>query len=189
MIFPLLEEAHRRLGHRFDKAIIEHRKGTQIRIDNSRRIFLLLRKLKPEDFSIEEGAGAITLHLEYLTLVEGLFATQINFLIFTLIANGHDLYSTRKGRYVRNIADIEEVNLAFRLRFLREHGFEIVANGVDIQLRNGVAHLFYEIYSSGTIKVGKKRITQAEYDRLYEKLRNVSYALDLVNLIYYRRFA
>lgn len=188
-IFPLLEGAHQKLGYRFDKAFVEQRKGTQIRIDNSKTILSLLhKKLKPQFFSIEERA-AITLHLEYLTLVEGLFATEINFLIFILIANGHDLYSTRKGNYVKTPGDIEEVNLAFRLKFLRAHGFRMVTKRVDVKLRNSVAHLFYEIDKSGTIKVGRKRITQAEYSKLYEKLRNVSYALHLINLLYYKRFA
>ena len=38
------------------------------------------------------------------------FATQINFLIFTLIANGHDLYSTLGRKYAKSLGDIEEVN-------------------------------------------------------------------------------
>lgn len=188
-IFPLLEGAHQKLGYRFDKAFVEQRKGTQIRIDNSKTILSLLhKKLKPQFFSIEERA-AITLHLEYLTLVEGLFATEINFLIFILIANGHDLYSTRKGNYVKTLGDIEEVNLTFRLKFLREHGFRMGTNRVGVKLRNSVAHLFYEIDKSGTIKVGRKRITQAEYSKLYDDLRNVSYGLHLINLLYYKRFA
>lgn len=188
-IFPLLEEAHQRLEYRFDKAFLEQRKGTEIRLANSKTIILLLKKMRPHFFSIKEQK-IITLHLEYLTLVEGLFATQVNFLIFTLIANGHDLYSTRKGDYVKTLGDIEEVNLAFKLKFLGEHGFrKLIAKKVDIKLRNSVAHLFYEINENGTMKVGKKRITQVDYDKLYDDLRNVSYSLHLINLLYYRRFS
>ena len=188
-IFPLLEEAHQRLGYRFNKAFLEQRKGTEIRQDNSKILFLLLRKLEPSSFSVKERA-IITLHLEYLTLVEGLFATQINFLIFSLIANGHDLYSTRKGNYVRTLGDIEEVNLAFKLKFLGEHGFKkLITNKVDVKLRNSVAHLFYEINENGIMKVGKKRITQEDYGKLYDDLRNVSYSLHNINRLYYRRFA
>lgn len=188
-IFPLLEEAHQRLRYRFDKAFLEQRKGTEIRHANSKILILLLKKLRPQFFSIKERA-AISLHLEYLTLVEGLFATQINFLIFILIANGHDLYSTRKGNYVKTLGDIEEVNLAFKLKFLGEHGFgKLIANKVNIKLRNSVAHLFYEIDENGTMKLGKRRITQEDYSKLYDDLRMVSHSLHLINLLYYRRFA
>lgn len=188
-IFPLLEEAHRKLGYRFNKAFIEQIKGTKLRIDNSERILSLLPKLKPQFFSPKERR-VITFHLEYLTLVEGLFASQINFLIFVLIAKGHALHFTRKGDNVKTLADIERMPLRRRLGFLRKHMFgKLIANKVDVRLRNSVAHLFYEIDEKGTIKVENKTITQTEYDKLYDDLRNVSYALHLITLLYYKRFA
>ena len=187
-IFPLHEEAHKQLGYKFDKAYNEQRIGTEIRQDNAKTILLLLKKLNPDAFSIKEN-GIITLHLEYLTLVEGLFSTRINFLIFILISNGHDLYSSRKGGYAITLTDIEEVNLGFKLKFLGEHGFSnLISNKVDIKLRNSVAHLFYEIDADKSIKFGKKRITQSEYRKLYIKLRHVTFALHLINLLYYKRF-
>lgn len=122
-IFPLLEEAHRRIGYRFDKAFLEQKRGMDIRFANSRMILLLLRKLKPQEFSVEERK-AISLHLEFLTLFEGLFATQINFLTFILIANGHNLRSARKATYVKTLGDIEKLSFAKKLRFLKKHDFE-----------------------------------------------------------------
>jgi len=188
-IFPLLEEAHRRLEYRFDKAFLEQRKGMDIRLTNSKTILLLLAKLRPEYFSIKERR-VITLHLEYLTLVEGLLATQINFLIFSLIANGHRLSSNGRGNYVKTLSEIEKVNFVSRLKFLRKHGFrKLIVNRIDIKLRNSVAHLFYEISEDGTIKIGEKRITPEDYDKLYDDLRNISYSLYLIDLLYYRRFA
>ena len=188
-IFPLLEEAHKRLDYRFDKTFIEHIKGTKIRHDNSKRILLLLhKKLSPRLFSLKEHA-VITLHLEYLTLVEGILAPETNFLIFTLIANGHDFDSSRKES-VKTLSDIEKVSLASRLKFLRKHKFEkLIANKVNVKLRNSVAHLFYEIDEDFKIKVGDKTITRAQYSKLYDDLRNVSYAIHLINLLYYKRFA
>jgi len=187
-IFPLLEGAHRKLSYRFDKAFIEHIKGTQIRHDNSKRILLLLhKKLNPQLFSLEEHA-AITLHFEYLTLVEGIFAPEISFLIFTLIANGHPC-STRKGNNVKTLSDIEKVSLTSRLKFLRKHKFKKLTVKKAVKLRNSVAHLFYEIDDYGNIKVGDKTIAKAEYSKLYDDLRNVSYALHLINRLYYKRFA
>ena len=187
-IFPLHEEAHKRLGHKFDKAYNEQRRGTKIRQDNATTILSLLKKLNPYAFSIKEQ-GVIKLHLEYLTLVEGIFSTRINFLIFILISNGHDLYSFRKRRNAKTLADIEEVNLGLKLKFLEKHGFKnLITNKVDIKLRNSVAHLFYEIDNDKSIKFDGKRITQSEYKKLYIKIRHVSYALHLINLLYYKRF-
>jgi len=184
----LLEVARQRLRYRFDKAFLEQRKGMEIRLANSKTIMLLLARLKPRFFSIKEQR-VITLHLEFLTLVEGFFVTQINFLIFILIANGYDLYPTRKEKNVKTLGDIEKENLAFKLKFLAEHGFrKLIANKAR-KLRNSVAHLFYEINEDGTMKVGKKRITQADYDKIYDDLRNVAKSLHLISLLYYKRFA
>ena len=121
--------------------------------------------------------------------MEGIFSTRINFLIFILISNGHDLYSFRKRRNAKTLADIEEVNLGLKLKFLEKHGFKnLITNKVDIKLRNSVAHLFYEIDNDKSIKFDGKRITQSEYKKLYIKIRHVSYALHLINLLYYKRF-
>ena len=189
-LFPLLEEAHRKLGYRFDKAVIEHAKGSEVRLYNSAMLVSLLHdKMKPSDFSIEERR-MLTLHLEYLPSIEGYLASQINFLVFTLIANGHDLYSTRKGDYTKSLKDIEEVNLAFKLKFVREHGFgRLIANKVDTTLRNSIAHLFYEITEDGTIEIGKKKIPKAQYVKLYHDIRNISFALHYITRLYYTRFA
>ena len=187
-IFPILEDAHQKLGDAFDKALYEERKEVDIRLANSKRIILLLKKMKAPSFSIEERY-VVSLHLEYLMLVEGLFAAEINLLIFILMANGHDLYSAWKGRYAKTLGDIEEENLAFKLRFLKEHGFEIITNKVDIKLRNSVAHLSYEIDDKGILKIGKRTVTEEDYSKLYDELRNVSYSLHLVYVLYYKRFA
>jgi len=189
-IFPLLEEAHRRVGYRFDKAFLEQKGGMDIRFANSRTILLLLKKLRPQDFSAEEQK-AISLHLEFLTLFEGIYATQINFLTFILIANGHNLNSTKKGTYAKTLGDIEELALAKKLRFSRKHGFrKLIGNKDDARkLRNSIAHLFYQIDANGTIKVEGKSITQDGYDKLYNDLRNISYSIQMVNQLYYKRFA
>lgn len=187
-IFPLLEEAHKKLGYKFDKAYGEQRKGTEIRHDNTIVVFGLLQKLNPKALSKTEK-WAITLHLEYLTLVEGVFSTQINFLIFILVANGHDLYSTRKGDYVKTLKDIEEVNLGFKLKFLKEHGFaNLISNKVDTKLRNSIAHLFYEVDEKDNLKVGNRLVSHNQYSNAYTNLRHVSHSLHLINLLYYKRF-
>ena len=184
-IFPLLEEAHRKLGYRFNKVLIEHRKGTDLRLANSKTILLLMKKLKPQNFPIKERK-AITLHLEYMTLVEGLFAPQINFLIYILIANGHNFCIPRKRDYAKTLSDIEKVSLRSRVKFLAKHGFrKLITEKVDIGLRNSIAHLFYEIDEKGTLKVGERPISEEYYVKLYNDLRNVGSSLNLINKLYY----
>lgn len=186
-VFPLLEKAHKKLGYRFDKAFTEQREGAQIRLANSGFIHLILRKLNSQAFSKREQR-IISLHLEYLSLVEGFFAPEVNFLVFTLAANGCDFYSRFHRKNLDRLDDIEETSLASKLEFLRKHGFKIVADKPNIKLRNSVAHLFYYIENDGTVRIGKQKITQEKYAKLYEGLRNVSIGLHLVALTYYRKF-
>lgn len=187
-IFPLIEEAHRKLQYHFDKAFTEQRKGTEIRHANSKQILLLLQKLRSQYFSVKERA-IISLHLEYMTLVEGLFATEVNFLVFTLIANGHDLYP-KKEKHIRTLGEIEKENFAFKLDFLKRHRFgKLIIGKVDRKLRNSIAHLFYELDDNGTIKLGNRKITPKNYRELYDNMRNVSFGMHLVTKLYYRRFA
>lgn len=186
-VFPLLEEAHRQ-GYQFDKAFLEKRKGTEIRLANSAMIQQILGKLDPKVFSRRER-GIIALHLEYLSLFEGYYAPQVNFLVFSLIQNGHALHSPFHRKNVKKLDEIEEVRFSLKLKFLRKHGFAIVANKSNTRLRNSVAHLFYYVDDDGTIRYDNLEITKDEYEELYDKLRNVSFGLHLVTLTFYRRFA
>jgi hypothetical protein len=103
----LKEEAHRRFGDEFNKHYYEHRRGTDIRWENIKTLVLLFEKLKAvkEVFVLKEKA-VITLILQYLPIVEGAFSSEINFLIFTLISNGHDFYVS--GEYVEFLTSIEK---------------------------------------------------------------------------------
>jgi hypothetical protein len=187
-IFPLLEEAHSKKGNIFDRMLVEQKKGTEIRLNNSERLLKILHKVDRSKLTTEE-ITAITLHLEFLILFEGFFATQINFLIFTLIANGHDFYSTRKGKYVRSFDEIEETDFSFRMKFLKEHNFiELFNNEREIRkLRNSVAHAFYEIESNGDIKIDNEKVSSENYAKYYDYLRNIAFAVYDIRNVYYLR--
>jgi hypothetical protein len=189
-IFPLLEEAHIRQGYLFDKAFLEQLKGTIIRLENAGRLMQILPKLNPKAFAPIE-ARAIALHLEFLPVCEGYFTPQINFLVFVLIANGHDLYSTYRGKYVKTLDAIEEIDLAFKLKFLKEHGFDELTKPEKNfrQLRNSIAHLFYQIDTNGDLKIEKKPMSSEDYTELYFHLRNVAMGIEAIEWLYYRRFA
>ncbi len=187
-IFPLLEEAHNKKGNTFDRKLLEQKKGTDIRLNNSERLLKILPKLDRNKLTKEE-VTAICLHLEFLTLFEGFFATQINFLIFALIANGHDFYSTRKGKYAKTFDEIEEVDFAFKIKFLKEHNFaELVMNERGIRrLRNSVAHVFYEIEPNGDIRISNEKVSSKDYAKCYDYLRNIAFAIQDIRNLYYLR--
>ena len=189
-ILPLLAEARRRCGDTFDRVLLEQKRGTEIRLSNSERLRRILHnKLDPNKFSHGE-VRAISLHIEFLMMVEGFFATQINFLIFTLIANGHDFYSVRNGRYAKTFGEIEKEDLAYKMKFLKEHNFtELVKNEKRIRnLRNSIAHVFYEIESNGDVKIGKETISEKNYDEYYGYLRDIANIIHYIQTRYYQIF-
>lgn len=186
-IFPLLESAHKKLGYRFDKAIAEQIDGTRIRFENIKRIAVLLNKIEVTpnlEVSPEERAANF-LHLLYLPMVEGPFSAGVNFVIFTLIANGHDLYVPWKNKYAKSFSDIESVSLSMRLKFLREHKLGIISNKCKINLRNSIAHLFYRMKENGATYVGKEKI---DFHSVYKNLMHAAHSVNLIFRLYYRRF-
>lgn len=187
-IFPLLEEAHNKQGSTFDRTFLEQKKGTEIRLKNSERLLKILPKLDQKKFTKEERT-AISLHLEFLMLVEGFLATQVNFLIFTLVSIGHDFYSTRSGKYVKTLEEIEEADFAFKLKFLKEHNFsELAKNEHRIRkLRNSVAHVSYEIDPTVGVRIGNEKVSEKDYAEYYEYIRNASFAINMIRNLYYLR--
>jgi hypothetical protein len=190
-ISPLLEEAHRRHGSEFDRVFLEQKSGTDLRLDNSARLFNILHKKLDRNKFTNEDIKAISLHLEFLPLVEGFFATQINFLAFTLTANGYNFYSTRRRNNIIFLDEIEGEDLACRIRFLKNNGFtELAKNENRIRtLRNSVAHVFYEIDPNGDVRIGKGKTTSKAYDEYYDYLRSIAFAVhNIQNLFYYKYF-
>jgi hypothetical protein len=191
-IFLLLEEAHRRQGSAFDRVFLEQKKGTDLRMDNSARLLNILHTKIDRKKLTNEEIKAISLHLEFLPLVEGFFATQINFLIFTLIANGHDFYSKWKRSNITFLDDIEQEDLANKIGFLKKNGFaELAKDESSIRkLRNGSAHVFYEIAPNGGIQIGQEIVSQKAYDEYYDYLRSIAFAVhNIQKLFYFKHFA
>lgn len=188
-VFPLLDGAHSKNEVQFDRIFLEQKEGVDLRHENSKRIMLLLKnKLKPDNFSLEEKT-VIGLHFEYMTTVEGFLAPEINFLISLIIANGHN-YQVSKGKYAKNMRDIERSNVSRRLKFVGKHGFKEISKKKNeiLSIRNSVAHLFYELDKNGNITIGQNKTTEDKYAKLYEYLRNTAVSFHLIRLLYYRRY-
>jgi hypothetical protein len=186
-IYPLLENAHKIQGDSFDRALLEQKIGTEIRLNNSANLVNILhRKLDPNKFS-KKDVKTLSLHLEFLPLVEGFFAIQINFLIFVLIADNHDFYLTRQERYAKSLDEIEGEDIAYKLKFLKNHNFpELSANEKVIRkIRNSAAHLFYEITDEGNFKVNQDEISEKSYNEFYDYLRNIAVGIQNIQNLFY----
>lgn len=189
IFFPLLDGAHTRIGAELDRAFLEQNEGTEIRHDNSKRIMDLLKgKLNPGSFSSREN-WAISLHLEYMTLVEGFLAPEINFLVLVINQNGHQ-FEISKEIFAKTMRDIEKASFSKKFEFIGKHGFKELSKRKHeiLMLRNSAAHRFYQIDPQGCIIIGAKKTTEEGYAKLYDYLRNVAISLYLIKRIYYKRF-
>jgi len=106
----------------------------------------------------------------YLLLVEGIFSRIIQVITFMLMENDHDIYNPRRLEFVKSYEQLEKVDLFVKLQFIKKHGFDLLADSVDANLRNNIAHLNLIVKADGNIfdkKTGKP-ITDLELkmDRL-----------------------
>lgn len=188
LMLPLLESAHKNLGYLFDRIYLEQRHGMELRLENSARLLTILKKIDRKLFSPEE-VKVLSIHLEFMPLVEGFYSTQINFLIALLIANGYEFKPFRKGRAVFTIPEIEKVDLSKRLEFLKKQGFpQVVINEHMFRaLRNSTAHMFYQVQPDLSVKTGICDLTHDDYLTLYDYLREVSFCLFNVQRLFYKK--
>jgi hypothetical protein len=89
----------------------------------------------------------------YLFLAEGACASYMNFLCFMLVSQGHDLYNIFKKEFATSFAEIEDVNLETKERFLKEHHLGSFSKGLKRKLRNAIAHHDFKVEKNGTIRV------------------------------------
>lgn len=181
---PLLDFAHKMLGDIFDEIFWIYRKGSQLRVDNTKRIIQLLNnmgRIRPQLTPNE--LAVMALHFQYLPISEGLLMSEINFLIYTLTVNNKKFIAY--GEEKNFIDEIEKVPFGPKVKFLREQSFNIISDNIDVKLRNSIAHMFYEISKDGRIFVEGVPIN---IERVYYMLRNIAYSLHLVRRLYYRRF-
>lgn len=183
--FPLLENAHRQQGYHFDKNFLDKRESHNLRLKNAKRILEIQNKIRElgKEFGDEERAG-ISLHLEYLAPIEGLISPELGFLIYTLVANGAN-YVVR-GKSITDYEEITKTTLGAKVRFLKDIDFfPLITDNIDVDLRNAVGHMFYEISDTGEISVEGNII---DYERVYYMMRNIGYSLNLVLNVFYEQY-
>jgi hypothetical protein len=183
----LLEEAHKKQGTQFDRTLLEQKKGTDIRLKNSARLLNVLHNKIDKSQLTPDEVQAMSLHNEFLPLVEGFFSTQVNFLILALIAIGVVYESKWKKRAVEGIAEIEEDELANKIKFLKNNQFpefDKASKGIR-NLRNSTGHVFYDFADNGDILVDNERITTTDYEEYYDYLRTIAYAVHYSRILFY----
>ena len=52
---------------------------------------------------------------------------------------------------MKSLTSIEKASLSDKIKFLEEHGFKIVTDKCDSELRNSIAHLYYVVKDIGKI--------------------------------------
>jgi hypothetical protein len=88
----------------------------------------------------------------YLNLVEGIYSETVNTLIILLIRGGIE-FSKDLGRtpFSTRYLELRKMHLSVRTKFLEKHGFKPVANAIDRNLRNCIAHLNYFVEDDGSV--------------------------------------
>lgn len=98
----------------------------------------------------------------YLWLYEGAYTFCIDFFCSLLIQNGHDLFDPFSKEYVFSFKEIQTVETATKLKFLKCHNLEIFDRKEDKKLRNKIAHHDFVLDNSGMLKIDGKNIDIVE---------------------------
>ncbi len=187
-IFPLLENAHIKYGSLFDRIYLEQKEGIELRQENSAKLLMLLRRINP-NLLVPEEVKTLSIHLEFLPLVEGFYSGQIDYLILLLIANGQEFKPYKKRKPIFKLQEIEKIDLSIKMKFLKNNGFsDLAINEKKFrELRNSIAHMSYRIQPNLTVMTKGCDITDNDYAKLYDYLREVSYSLFNVQRLFYKK--
>jgi hypothetical protein len=96
----------------------------------------------------------------YLLLAEGVFSKIVQIVTFLLVEKCHDLYDPRQWIFVEDYEKLKKIDLYVKCQFLKKHEFDLLADSVDRDLRNCIAHLNFIVNEDGSIlnKKTKKKI-------------------------------
>lgn len=90
-------------------------------------------------------------------ITEGPISTAVNLVSFILMSiEHHDVWSEYRQKFISSYDELAEIPLSIRLKFLKEHGFEIFSKICPAEIRNAIAHNYFEIDSKGVVYIIKK---------------------------------
>jgi len=143
------------------------------------RISRILKDLKSVTYPSQE-LESMSKMLGYLGMVESLGVTLVDMLLLILIANEYEVHT--RGPYSIHVTSFEEladIDLGFKLKFLKDNGINIAEKIVDRELRNIIAHLKFRILENGDIRDrGNNRVL------VDEKISRFWRAVDTLKLVF-----
>ena len=118
----------------------------------------------------------------YLSAVETLGNIIVDLALLLLIAEGHDIHLglDRQHSYVRHATTSEDLDsptlsLVIKLDVLNSLGYPLFSKWINRELRNGIAHLDFEIDESGRFFIINKDGKKREFDIMMEVATNIVY--------------
>ena len=143
------------------------------------RISQILKDLKNVTYPSQE-LKSMSKMLGYLGPVESLGVTLVDMLLLILIANEYEVHT--QGPYSKHVTSFEEladIDLEFKLKFLKDNGINIAERIVDRELRNIIAHLKFRILENGDVRDrGNNRVL------VDEKISRFWHAVDTLKLVF-----
>lgn len=113
----------------------------------------VLRGLKTDVQYNNSKLQSMSKMLAYLGLVESIGRTLMDIVVIMHVATGKDVHT--KKPYLRHIESFEElknVDLWYKLEFLKREGLSIFGKSINRDVRNTIAHLKFKIEKNGEIR-------------------------------------
>jgi hypothetical protein len=151
--------------------------------DNAGKTSLNLQYLKTDAVtqSLPQESKPMIKMLVYMGLVESLGVAFIDMALMLLIANGQEMHT--RGPYIRHVSSLKELqrlDLAYKLNFLRNYELPLFSEIVNRELRNEVAHLKFKIESDGTVRDSKGALVDINkaIERFWKTIMDIQLIFD-----------
>ena len=139
----------------FDQNCVEFNEKWQ----EAEKVSQILKDLKAATYPTRE-LESMSKMLAYLGLVESLGVTLLDMVLLLLIGYGREVHT--RGPYTKHVTSFEEladIDLKFKLKFLKDNDINITQKIVNPDLRNIIAHLKFKVSENGDIRdPGNNRI-------------------------------
>ena len=132
----------------FDENCVEFNEKWQ----EAEKVSQILKDLKAAKYPTKK-LESMSRMLGYLGLVESLGVTLLDMVLLLLIGYGYEVHT--RGPYTKHVTSFEELadlNLGFKLKFLKDNDINIAQKIVNPDLRNIIAHLKFRVSENGDIK-------------------------------------
>jgi len=145
----------------------------------------LLRKKRTED---EHRLLTVIGLFRYLGLVESIGAQLVDLLVLLLVTNGHEFHVERIHEVPRivhaiSLKDLRNAFLGIKVRFLERCGLKKTAKIVDVDLRNSIAHLNFEVNRNGRISARSQGEDKKEIN-IHQKINEFNRRFMMLFLIF-----